>query len=216
MGFDLMVNFNRPYLSATVSEFWSRWHISLSTWFKDYLYIPLGGNRAGKWKWYRNLLIVFMVSGLWHGANWTFIVWGALHGFYTIFGILTQQGRNKLLKATRINRWPRLNKLLNQLSVFALVTFAWIFFRAEDFQKAKAIISNLCSFKFNYNLVQLSAGKGPFALLLSFASIGLLAISYRLPANMKLKNSLLFLVTTTILIIVFGKNGGADFIYFQF
>ena len=84
MGITLMENFRQPYFSQSISEFWRRWHISLSTWFRDYLYIPLGGNRVAEWRWYFNLLIVFIVSGLWHGANWTFIIWGALHGLYLI------------------------------------------------------------------------------------------------------------------------------------
>ena len=87
MGFDLMLNFNRPYLATSVAEFWTRWHISLSTWFRDYVYIPLGGNRNGKLNWYRNLIVVFLLSGLWHGANWTFIIWGALHALFIIFSI---------------------------------------------------------------------------------------------------------------------------------
>lgn len=93
MGFKLMQNFNRPYFSKSISEFWKRWHISLSTWFRDYLYIPLGGNRVGIPRWYFNLFFTFMVSGLWHGANWTFVIWGALHGTYLIIGILTRNFR---------------------------------------------------------------------------------------------------------------------------
>ncbi len=94
MGFDLMENFNRPYFSRSIREFWARWHISLSTWFRDYLYIPLGGNRVVKWRWYYNLMVVFVVSGLWHGANWTFVAWGFLHGAYLVLGIVTQDWRD--------------------------------------------------------------------------------------------------------------------------
>ena len=216
MGFDLMINFNRPYLATSISEFWTRWHISLSTWFKDYLYIPLGGNRAGRWKWYRNLLIVFMVSGLWHGANWTFLVWGALHGMYTLFAIFTSEVRGKLADTTGLNRLPGLLKFVNRLTVFVLVTFAWIFFRAESFDKASAVIHKLFSHDYSFNLVQLSAERGPLNLLLSFVVIGLLALSYKLPADLKLKNSLVFLAVTTFIIIILGKNAGAEFIYFQF
>lgn len=216
MGFDLMVNFNRPYTATTISEFWSRWHISLSTWFRDYLYIPLGGNRSGKWHWYRNLLIVFLVSGLWHGANWTFIVWGALHGFYTLFAIFTKDGRARMADAIGITKLPALYKFINQCIVFIIVTFAWIFFRAENFKQAKAIIHKFFECNFSHNLTQLSAGRGPLNLLLTFFVIGLLMLSYRLPANLKLKNSLLFLIVTTFVIITLGKNAGAEFIYFQF
>ena len=216
MGFDLMVNFNRPYLATSISEFWSRWHISLSTWFRDYVYIPLGGSRAGRWRWYRNLLIVFLLSGLWHGASWTFIVWGALHGFYTIFGIFTLDTRNKLAMATGISRLPRLYKLANQIIVFVLVTFAWIFFRSENFHKARAVISKLAACDFRFNLSQISADLGPLNLVLSFGVIGLLGLSYYLPPNLKVKHSLAFLTITTFLIIILGKNAGAEFIYFQF
>jgi D-alanyl-lipoteichoic acid acyltransferase DltB (MBOAT superfamily) len=216
MGFDLMTNFKRPYLAATISEFWSRWHISLSTWFRDYLYIPLGGSRVGKWFWYRNVLIVFLVSGLWHGANWTFIVWGALHGFFNVFGIITTDLRGRLAEVVGLTRLPALRRLLSQLSVFVLVTFAWIFFRAENFAKANAMIHKLLAADYSLNLTQLSAERGPLNLFMSFFVIGLLALSYKLPANMKLKRSLPFLIVTTFLIIILGKNAGADFIYFQF
>jgi alginate O-acetyltransferase complex protein AlgI len=171
---------------------------------------------VSKWKWYRNLLIVFLVSGLWHGANWTFIVWGALHGFYTIFGLLTKERRQGIAEATGITRLPRLYKFINQVIVFMLVTFAWIFFRAENFHKAKQVIHKLFEFNFSHNLTQLSAGRGPLNLALTFVAIGLLWLSYLLPANMKLKHSLLFLVVTTFIIIILGKNAGAEFIYFQF
>jgi alginate O-acetyltransferase complex protein AlgI len=121
MGFELMVNFNRPYLAQTIPEFWTRWHISLSTWFRDYLYIPLGGSRDGKWRWYRNLIIVFLISGLWHGANWTFVVWGALHAFYMIFGIATRGFRHSLRLKTGILKLPRISKLINKVYLFFLV-----------------------------------------------------------------------------------------------
>ncbi len=216
MGYDLMVNFNRPYLATGISEFWSRWHISLSTWFRDYVYIPLGGNRAGKAKWHRNLLIVFLLSGLWHGANWTFIVWGALHGIYTIAGIRTKDIQERFARTIGLVQLPALRTFLNRLFVFILVTFAWIFFRAENFGKAKAVINKLLAMNFSFNLTQLSAELGPLNLLMSFGVIGLLWLSYRLPANMKLKNNLAFLIATTLLILILGKNAGAEFIYFQF
>ncbi len=132
MGFKLMTNFNRPYQSRSIHEFWKRWHISLSTWFKDYLYISLGGNRVSIPRWYLNLFIVFIISGFWHGANWTFIAWGALHGFYLVFALMTEKFRN------RISRSLRLDKLqfIQVLITFGLVSFAWIFFRAENLDTA--------------------------------------------------------------------------------
>src|SRR5450759_1635191 len=110
MGFKLMTNFNRPYFSTSISEFWKRWHISLSSWFKDYLYISLGGNRVSIPRWYFNLLFVFVISGLWHGANWTFIIWGALNGFYLVFAIWTQEIRERIAHLTGLSKYPRLRR----------------------------------------------------------------------------------------------------------
>ncbi len=139
MGFSLMKNFNRPYQSSSIEEFWKRWHISLSSWFKDYLYIPLGGNRVTIPRWYLNLFIVFLISGIWHGANWTFIVWGALHGFYLVFGLITKRFQ------TRIARWLRLDKLpfISVIVTFTLVSFAWVFFRSPDVHTAAYIAKRL-------------------------------------------------------------------------
>ena len=133
MGIDLMVNFRRPYLAATISEFWKRWHISLSTWFRDYLYIPLGGNRVPALKRNLNLLIVFLVSGFWHGASWNFVIWGALHGMYLIIATYGHQ------------YFPFLKKqnVVNVVYTFILVNFAWIFFRAVNFHDAMHVINNL-------------------------------------------------------------------------
>ena len=216
MGYDLMINFNRPYLAKSVSEFWSRWHISLSTWFRDYLYIPLGGNRVGKVKWYRNLFIVFLVSGLWHGANWTYIIWGALHGFFIIFSLLTADFRSKLSKISGLSHFSRLHQVINQLVVFVLVTFAWIFFRAESLNKAFIIIKKIFEFDFTFNINQITVEKGPMNFVLSIVALTLLALSYLLPTNLKLRHNVLFLTITTFIIFILGKNGETQFIYFQF
>ena len=141
MGFKLMTNFNKPYHARSIGEFWKRWHISLSTWFRDYLYISLGGNRVSVPRWYFNLFVVFLVSGLWHGANWTFIVWGALHGFYLIFALLTRDIRGKFNKFFLLDRLP----YLSALTTFLLVTFAWIFFRADNVSSAFYIIKSIFS-----------------------------------------------------------------------
>jgi alginate O-acetyltransferase complex protein AlgI len=143
MGFKLMDNFRRPYFATSIADFWTRWHISLSTWFKDYLYIPLGGNRVPQWRWWLNLLIVFLVSGLWHGANWTFVIWGALNGLYLIGEIWTQNIRSRLSSALRLDRVPFLQKTLQILITFALVSFAWILFRANTLSDAFYIVSHL-------------------------------------------------------------------------
>ena len=143
MGYNLMENFKRPYLSKTIAEFWTRWHISLSTWFRDYLYIPLGGNRVTVTRNYINLSIVFLVSGLWHGAAWTFVIWGALHAFYLVFGRITAKTRNNIIQAIGISKHPVLSRSLSVLTTFVLVAFAWIFFRANSFADAQYIIEQL-------------------------------------------------------------------------
>ena len=143
MGIRLMQNFDHPYMATTVKEFWSRWHISLSTWFKDYLYIPLGGNRCSRPRYFLNVMIVFLVSGLWHGANWTFVIWGALHGVYQIIGTLTLPLRNKLLENLKISPKSAPVLWLRRIVTFVLVGFAWIFFRANTVTDAFHLIDTL-------------------------------------------------------------------------
>ncbi|QNF35294.1 MBOAT family protein [Adhaeribacter swui] len=143
MGFKLMENFRRPYSAKTIKEFWGRWHISLSTWFRDYLYLPLGGNRVSKWRWYYNIFIVFLVSGFWHGASWNFIIWGALHGFYQVFGFITAPQRNNLVKFLRLDNFPRLYNAIQVVTTFSLVGLAWIFFRANTLTDAWYISTHL-------------------------------------------------------------------------
>ncbi|MFD3002849.1 MBOAT family O-acyltransferase [Pontibacter toksunensis] len=143
MGFRLMENFRRPYFARSIKEFWGRWHISLSTWFRDYLYIPLGGNRVIKWRWYYNIFIVFLVSGLWHGANWTFITWGALHGLYQVFGFLTEKKRDALAQQLGLDRHRLLYRAIQVGTTFALVCFAWIFFRANSVADALHISTHM-------------------------------------------------------------------------
>ncbi len=140
LGFSLMLNFRQPYHAASISEFWKRWHISLSTWFRDYLYIPLGGNRTVKWRWYYNLFITFLVSGLWHGANWTFVAWGALHGAYLVLAIVFAPLRDRLAAASGLARLPRLSHGLNVAWTILLVLVGWVFFRAADIGDAMHIV----------------------------------------------------------------------------
>jgi D-alanyl-lipoteichoic acid acyltransferase DltB (MBOAT superfamily) len=139
MGVRLMENFNRPYLAQSISEFWSRWHISLSTWFRDYLYIPLGGNRVPKPRWYINLFVTFLLSGLWHGANWTFVIWGALNGFYLISSIVTASARERLTSAIGLSRKPALHGAIRVATTFALTCIAWVFFRAGSLHDAMVV-----------------------------------------------------------------------------
>ena len=135
MGFELRENFKRPYFSKSIREFWQRWHITLSTWFRDYVYIPLGGNRTIKWKWHYNILITFLVSGLWHGANWTFVIWGALHGTYLVTALILSNPK-KIISSFLKKQNTFLNKFSDVAITFILVSFAWIFFRANNIEDA--------------------------------------------------------------------------------
>jgi D-alanyl-lipoteichoic acid acyltransferase DltB (MBOAT superfamily) len=134
MGFRLMLNFNNPYTATGLGDFWNRWHISLSTWFKDYLYFPLGGSRHGKLRTYFNMFVTMVISGVWHGANWTFVIWGALHAL--------GRGLTRELEDTNFYK-ERIPRLLKQLVVFSFVTFTWIFFRAQSLNDAWLIISRM-------------------------------------------------------------------------
>ena len=201
-GFELMVNFDRPYFSRNIAEFWRKWHISLNTWFRDYLYIPLGGSRSGKFKALRNIFIIFLVSGFWHGANWTFIVWGLIHS--TLFAPLFLLNVNrKYLEPVKLNEFS-LTTLKNVLSIFLtffVTTLAWIFFRSETLFDAMGYIANL-SFEFtNY---------------LGFLWICIIAVSVDLIIyNDKVKT---YLSTILLgLVIAAGiANTSSEFIYFQF
>lgn len=135
-GFNLKQNFSFPYFSRDIAEFWRRWHISLSTWFRDYLYIPLGGSRGSIWNKIRNVFIIFVVSGFWHGANWTFIVWGALNAVYFLPILLTNKNRNHIDIVAKGSLFPNLKEILSMLITFLLTVFAWIFFRAESLSHA--------------------------------------------------------------------------------
>lgn len=144
-GFNLKRNFAFPYFSRDVAEFWRRWHISLSTWFRDYLYIPLGGSRGGTWMKVRNTFIIFMVSGFWHGANWTFIVWGAINAIYFLPLLLTNKNRDNLGIMAQGRYFPTAKESLLMLKTFGLTVFAWIFFRAENIGHAFDYISGIFS-----------------------------------------------------------------------
>ena len=142
-GFELLRNFSFPYFSRDIAEFWRRWHISLSSWFRDYLYIPLGGSKGGTWMKVRNTFIIFIVSGFWHGANWTFIIWGALNAIYFLPLLLTNQNRTNLEIVAQGKLVPTLKEFLNMGITFSLTVFAWIFFRAENVSHALSYISGI-------------------------------------------------------------------------
>jgi alginate O-acetylation protein len=214
MGFTLMENFHRPYFAKSIKEFWRRWHISLSTWFKDYLYIPLGGNRVGHYRHLWNLFVTFLVSGIWHGANLTFVLWGSLHGLYQIVGI----EKNRLLPKVNVSK--RLHTVFNCLVTFVLVMFAWIFFRANDLHSAFSIIAKIFT-----DRGPLFTGEGIPSLLLGFMCIGILMLkeikdemSIKVHA-LNSKNYWVRIISISLfiafIILTASFNGGA-FIYFQF
>ncbi len=216
MGYELMINFRRPYFSANIREFWQRWHISLSSWFRDYVYIPLGGNRVAKWRWYLNLFITFLVSGLWHGANWTFVIWGALHGFYQVIGTSFKNVSPKF-------RNRNLSFVVNVFITFLIVCFAWIFFRANKVSEAFFILFKIFDFSSYSGLVNLFHFKADFSLSLLFLFILLVleiflergTLVNRLRSlSRPLKWALFILILAVIM--VFGKWDEVNFLYFQF
>lgn len=159
-GFDLMRNFAYPYFSRDIAEFWRRWHISLSTWFRDYLYIPLGGSRGNTWMKVRNTFIIFVVSGFWHGANWTFIAWGALNAIYFLPLLLLDKNRNYLDIVAKGKKLPTLKEIFSIFLTFSLTLIAWIFFRAENLSQAVSILSQI----FSISLFQIPEVK-PFVII---------------------------------------------------
>lgn len=208
MGFDLMLNFDAPYLSKSIGEFWRRWHISLSTWFKDYLYIPLGGNKVGQLRLYFNYLVVFLISGLWHGAAWTFVIWGGLHGIFQILSML----KTKYLKI----KIPPLT-LLSQLYTFILVSVAWVFFRAKGLHNAKLILRKI--FSFNYNFADFKSPFGVNEFIFCLLLILILFLKDIYLKNLSTKNTLGFYLKFIVMLFVvyfFGIFDANQFIYFQF
>ncbi len=236
MGYNLMENFRIPYFSSSISEFWKRWHISLSSWFKDYVYIPLGGNRVKVSRVYFNLFIVFLLSGFWHGANWTFIIWGALHGFYLIVGLLAKPYTSNLSTALFGNKFPKFRNVISIFITFILVSFAWIFFRASNISDALYIAKttviglpgDLIQVLRNDNLQRLKLlflGYDKLNLLFLLAPIALLFFvqlkQYKLGRRNIIAKKPLYLRLTCytfliVSILFFGKYGSLDFIYFQF
>ena len=233
MGFRLMDNFRQPYFSRSIAEFWRRWHISLSTWFRDYLYIPLGGNRKGTARKYLNIIIVFVTSGLWHGANWTFVIWGLLHGLFQVIGQITKPLKEKTTDLLGIDRNGAGYKFVQMLITYLLANFAWIFFRAPDLETATGVIENMFAI---WNPWYITGGglyrlglseKGIFVLLFSiFVLIGASVAQYQ---GVRIRTwfgkqfflfrwvAILALLYTIIIFGVYGPGySESEFIYFQF
>ena len=231
LGIDLMRNFERPYLSKNIREFWSRWHISLSTWFRDYLYIPLGGNRGSRSRNYFNLFITFILSGLWHGASWTFVIWGGLHGIYQVIGKITHKTRSNIKSALRIDE-SNILKLFQIIFTFTLVSFTWIFFRANTLSDAVYIVGNLFSdidmwTDVNYiYYVSNNMGLSFIEFLIGILSILVLMIgeifARKRPVYKSLGNSnfviegSFYLIVVSIILTMGVYFNANEFIYFQF
>jgi alginate O-acetyltransferase complex protein AlgI len=215
-GFNLMQNFANPYFSIDIAEFWRRWHISLSTWFRDYLYIPLGGSKGGQWMKIRNTFIIFLVSGFWHGANWTFVIWGFLNALFFLPLLLTNNNRNHIDVVAVDKYLPNVKEFFQILFTFVLVCFAWIFFRADSLSHSLEYISLMLS----GNIGEFTT---PFVLLVLI--VFLISIEWlgRRQSH-SLQNIImypvflrrLFYVFILFLIILFMPNEANSFIYFQF
>ena len=241
LGFKLMTNFNRPYHAHSISDFWSRWHISLSTWFRDYLYIPLGGNRVKIPRWYLNLFIVFLVSGLWHGANWTFVIWGGLHGFYLILSLVTKKWREKVLLFTRLNKLKRVHYLFQVVFTFILVNIGWIFFRANNLSDVKIIFVKIYEFillwpdiitqklsireVISFHSIQEKLALTKIDLAIVFGAILFMELVHLLQSQVSVRKFMstkpvvvrwsVYLILIWV-ILLFGVFGHKEFIYFQF
>ncbi len=232
MGFTLMENFRQPYLSQSAAEFWRRWHISLSTWFRDYLYIPLGGNRRGTLRKYCNTMITFLASGLWHGANWSFVAWGGLNGAYQVIGELLAPLREGACRVLHINREWFPCRLARTVFTFCLVDFAWLFFRAPSFSAARGMLAHMAR---NFQLAALPGQllslelDGP-NFLVALAALGVLWIADLLrerygPLRPYITRQALpvrwaFYLCTVLTVLIFGIYGPSysarAFAYFQF
>lgn len=218
MGMNLRQNFNNPYISSSVSEFWTRWHMSLSTWFRDYVYIPLGGNRVSKIRWCFNIMVVFLVSGLWHGADWKFVLWGALHGVFVIAGSFLSKKIKKV------------NKFVSIFLTFNLVSLAWVFFRAQSISDGFIIIerifASLISLRFIREIMEsvlIRVNRADIGSTLIIIILGLLIFIFNGPGNIrsflssKPKIVRWAIYYTLILVIIFyGVFTKTKFIYFQF
>ncbi|MBO4336552.1 MAG: MBOAT family protein [Lachnospiraceae bacterium] len=236
MGFTLMENFDTPYFALSIRDFWRRWHISLSTWFRDYLYIPLGGSRCSRTRKYLNLMITFLVSGLWHGAGWHFVAWGGLHGAYQVIGDMTDSLRDRLCNKLRIKRVGIFVSLIRRFITFLLVAYAWVFFRADSLKNALTITKrmitggesanglagliniDLCGM----NELEWCILSGAFLMMLIFSLVRYL--KKKTPdaflSDCRLPVKWLILYILIFAILIFGKYGPGysqqAFIYFQF
>lgn len=233
LGYELMENFDAPYLSGSVAEFWKKWHISLTSWFRDYLYIPLGGNRKGKMRQYLNIFIVFLCSGLWHGASWSYVIWGGLNGLYQIAGDILQPVRNLIVEKCGINRNSFSHKLLKQIATFIMIDFTWLFFRMNDIGKAVNAVSSMIynvdpAIVFNGSLYGLGLGEAEFKFMLLMLVV-LLFVDLQKKRNVCILGRIMeqgiwfqamIFATLFWIVVMYGVYGNeyeaSQFIYFQF
>jgi len=215
LGFELMSNFKFPYFSRNIGEFWRRWHISLSTWFRDYLYIPLGGSQEGKWKSIRNIFIIFLVSGFWHGANWTFIFWGLFHSILFLPTFMFNKNRNYTSSIIAANTLlPSLKEFINVITTFLLVTIGWVFFRSESIGDSFSYLTSMIS---NINIVTHLSPKISFYILVlvlvdwtqRFDERNLFVTFPKLIFK-------IFVIICVFLILINFKKESQQFIYFDF
>jgi D-alanyl-lipoteichoic acid acyltransferase DltB (MBOAT superfamily) len=213
MGFKLMDNFNSPYLAKSLPDFWRRWHISLSTWFKDYVYFSLGGNRVSIPRWYVNILMVFILSGIWHGASWNFIIWGFLHGAFQLIGLTINRFFPTLAAANQRSKWII---GLYQIWTFVLVTLAWVFFRIAKFSDIQLFFKQLIHFSWKDKL-QLALNTNELGLTILLVVFMLIAEKNNWKKTL-LKGRYFWLISilATSLIYFLGVFDLKQFIYFQF
>jgi alginate O-acetyltransferase complex protein AlgI len=223
LGFKLMENFNNPYWSRSIAEFWRRWHISLSTWFRDYVYVPLGGSRVNRNSWYRNLLITFAVSGLWHGAAWTFVLWGVINGIYLVSGIVTKPARDRLWVAMGLGPNGLVRSVAGIFTTFTLICAAWVLFRANSMADAGYILTHFWQ---DWNLREIST---PQFLLRQLPVAVLAIVALEVVQFLHSRESLTGLIAARPIVVrwsvyaafvlgvvLFGVYRETQFIYFQF
>lgn len=234
MGFELMENFDTPYFATSIKEFWRRWHISLSSWFRDYLYIPLGGNRKGKCRKYLNTMVTFLVSGLWHGASWNYVIWGGMHGIYQVIGEILAPVRKKINKLLKVNEGVFSYKLGQILFTFSLTTLTWVFFRAKNIEEAIYFFERMFTrwnpwvffneglYKFGLDRIEVNI---LFVALITMFLVELLKyLKNKMLSDFIAEQNLWFrwivIIGLVVSILVYGEYGvtfdSNQFIYFQF
>ena len=227
-GFNLMRNFNYPYFSRSIPEFWRRWHISLTTWFRDYIYFPLGGSRCNKWKTIRNVYLVWAISGLWHGANWTFVCWGLYHGtllaVYNLLNINTKQVRD----VAQDRKLPKLSELLQMVLTFSLAVFGWIIFRSETLSEASGFITHMFRHSGINLMNSLESLKGMKLPVVAIALTGMIlcewihrdkqhALQFNNNGFVSGNTWIRYVIYICLMMIIINYAGSqSEFIYFQF